>query len=153
MNPSQIAEAVKDQLVAETLSIEPKTVLRSYTPTLQLSDIAQLHLVVVQRSHLRERLDETAWNRETTIDVAVLYKFPTGSTRDIPASDIDAIDAVADEIMEFFANEDEFGNAPYEPPGQLEVVEVKRDMLFVPEYLIENRQYASVVSVTFREGF
>lgn len=143
MTPKQLAETVKTQLLAAEFSLTPESIQRVYSPEMQLGVAATLQLVVVPAENNLERNDETAFQRTTSIDVGVLYKFNVRDRAKIPNETIDPLMEFATELADWFCADE------YEAPADMVVERVDHIFLFDPNHLRKWRQFTSVIRVSF----
>lgn len=144
MTPKQLADATLASIQAGDFSKTPDRIRRAYTPQVELKRTDRLEVLIVPQKIETERNDETAWDRSTSIDVGILYKFNYKANAEIPISQVDPFADYADEIAEHFADDD------FAIADGVDVIGVDRTLYFA-NHLTDWRQFTSIITVTFRE--
>jgi hypothetical protein len=140
-----LADAVKDALADATFSQEI-TVERRYIPALKLEDLeadAGVIVLVVPRSNEIENLSRS--DRQKTVDISIgIQKRLTQAAdpgNEAANEELDEMLLLVEEIAEHFAP-GAYGGAKW--------VRTRNDPIFDPEDLLNNRTFASLVTVTFK---
>lgn len=131
-----LADAVTRELNAHRFA-EPFRAERGYLPTYDLAELDQLRVTVVP-SQEEGRLDARHTSRhEYTIDVAIQCK-----PRDITPLYLDPLVRLTQEIADHFRFDTE--------PGGASLVAPRVRILYLTEHLQKQRQFTSVLSLTFQ---
>jgi hypothetical protein len=135
---TDIADAVVTELNGGSFS-QPFTAARHYRPLFDLADMAALHVTVVPKGIVVERLDRSRNQEDVQVDVAVQKKFETGES-----AELDALVALVEEVADFFRLR---RLAAY--PAAV-WVKTENVPVYAPEHMDELRQFTSVLTLTFR---
>jgi len=137
---TDIADAVVQELNAGSWSL-PLSAERHYRPLFDLADMAALHVTVVPKGIVVERLDRTRNQEDVQVDVAVQKKFSTGDN-----AELDALVVLVQEIADFFR----LRRLTAYPAAVW--VRSENVPVYAPEHMDELRQFTSVLTLTFRVG-
>lgn len=135
---AQVADAVKDTINNASLS-QPVTATRTYHPQFELSEMLELHVTVVPRQIDSALVARNRSSVDVTVDVGVQKRFDKGD-----AAEIDPLVHLLEEIEDLFR-----GKRLAEMP---DAVWVSSDFTVVaaPEHWQQQRQFTSVLALTFR---
>lgn len=138
MIETELADAVKDTLNAATFTQE-FTATRVLLPEFKLEDLDVLHVVVVPRN-VAITLRDRAYNRFTIgIDVGVLMR-----PEDLEIATLDALVALVREIAAHMIRRQLTVDSDVAKWKGTAV-----NPLYAPEHLRENRQFTSVIRLTY----
>jgi len=137
---TDIAEAVVEELNGGSFS-QPFTAVRHYRPLFDLKDMAALHVTVVPKGIVVERLDRTRNQEDVQVDVAVQKKFSTGDN-----AELDALVGLVQEIADFFRLR------RLEACPEAVWVRSENVPVYAPKHMDELRQFTSVLTLSFRVG-
>lgn len=134
-----IAEAVKDELNAATLSMA-FTAERLYVPTFRLKDMKTLHVTVVARSWKEEPLDRGGVNTmKYAVDVGIQKKLTA-----VEPAEIDPLMLLSQDVAKHF-NRKVLATTP-----KAIYVSAENNPVFSQEHMDQLRQFTSVVTLNFR---
>ena len=128
-----IAEAVKDELNTGQFS-QSFTAVRAYQPTYDLKDMATLRVTVVPQGLSQSMVSRGQYQFEYVVDVGVMKKVADDS-------DCDSLMTLVEEIGDHFAGLAVEGAV---------CVDVSNEPIFDPDHLLQQRQFTSVLHLTFR---
>jgi len=134
----QIAEAVKDDLNAETFS-QAFTSVRKYLPVYDLKEMKTLHVTVVPKALAKIVAGRKEITEGYTVDVAVQKKVKVDD-----AAAVDPLMLLVEEIADFCMF--------HHPAGYPSAVCIKaeNEPAWSYEHMKEFRQFTSVLTLTFK---
>lgn len=132
-----IADSVVAELNAATFS-QPIEAKRYYAPQFELPEMKTLHVSVVPRAIASSALDRSRYSFEYQIDVAIQQKV------DPKNPPLDALMGLTEEIAAHFRA----GALASYPNARCS--DVKNDPVYLPEHIVEYRQFTSVLTLTFK---
>ena len=133
-----VADAVVAELNSKTFSL-PFTAQRHYQPHYELKDLKSLHVTVIPNSLTTGNLGRGVQQQEVAIDIAVQQKL----TRETHA-DLDPLLALAEEIAESFQAK----RLTAYPAAIWKQTDFRA--IYSAEHLHQNRQFTSVMTITFK---
>lgn len=133
-----VADAVVAELNGQSFSL-PFTAQRHYQPRYELSDLKTLHVTVIPNGLTTGNLGRGGTQREVAIDIAVQQKLSNETN-----TGLDPLLALAEEIAESFQ--------PKRLTAYPNAIWSKTEFraIFSTEHLQQNRQFTSVMTVTFK---
>jgi len=133
-----IADAVVTELNGQSFSLS-FTAQRHYQPRYELADLKILHVTVIPNGLTTATLGRGGTQQEVAIDIAVQQKLSAEAN-----ADLDPLLALAEEIAESFQPK---RLATY-PNAIWSKTEFRA--IYSTEHLQQNRQFTSVMTVTFK---
>lgn len=133
-----VADAVVAELNSKSFSL-PFTAQRHYQPHYELADLKTLHVTVIPNGITTAILGRGGTQRDVAIDIAVQQKL-TKETN----TDLDPLLALAEAIAESFQAK-RLTNYPTAIWKQSDF-----RAIYSAEHLHQNRQFTSVMTITFR---
>jgi hypothetical protein len=131
------ADAVVTELDGGSFSLA-FTPERRYLPILRPEDMGEdLHVSVLMRGKDYEIFSRKDSERDIKIDVAVQKKYETEEN-----AELDPLMELAEEIADFFEKKKLSNGA--------RCVKVDHDPIYVPQHMMENRIFTSIVTLTLR---
>ena len=138
---TDIADAVAAALNGETWSQE-FTAERSYVPVWNQSDLATLQVAVVPRTEVSQRESRVISIHTYSVDIVVAKKMA-----DVTNAELDPYVTLAEEIADYWRDNHLLTLSGGVRAGCLVV---QTEPVVASEILDENRQFLSVVSLTFK---
>lgn len=132
-----VADAVVAELNGQSFSL-PFTAQRHYQPHYELQDLKSLHVTVIPNGLTKANLGRGVQQRDVAIDIAVQQKLSNETN-----SDLDPLLALAEEIAESFQSK----RLTAYPQAIWKQTEFRA--IYSAEHLQQNRQFTSVLTVTF----
>ena len=136
---SAIAEAVKQELAAGEFS-QTFVPQRSYRPRFKLQDMDVLHVTVVAQSVVSEPVTRSSTQYDCKIDIGIQQRL---SQED---------NAIIDRLMDLVQELADFlqGRVLTQCPAA-KFMGVERDPLYSPQHLDQQKQFTSVLTVSYRQ--
>ena len=139
-----IAEAVKTELnaAADGTFGADFTAERGYVPQFELKELEDLKVIVVPRAREDAAEGRNVAREDVRIDIGVLKKLSGTEAEMIAAAD--TLTTVVEQIIEFFRHRrlTEYAAAAW--------IATANDPIYSPEHWREQRQFTSVVTLTYR---
>jgi len=132
-----VADAVVAELNGQSFSL-PFTAQRHYQPRYELKDLKTLHVTVIPNGLTTGTLGRGGQQREVAIDIAVQKKLNKETN-----TDLDPLLTLAEEIAESFQPK----RLTAYPSAIWKQTEFRA--IYSAEHLQQNRQFTSVMTVTF----
>lgn len=150
MTPRGFAQKVCEQLNAQQWSL-PFTARRGYVPKLKLEQLGPVRVVVCPKAFVTSREDETGWRHAIDVDIGItqkiknqLHKIDKASQDTIEdTSQTDELNGLVTDIISWIQSD------TYAPPFGFEVDAILAAPLYHQEWLIENHQFLSVLTLRF----
>lgn len=138
----EIADKVVAALNAESWDLQ-FTAVREYTPALKLTDVDVLHVIVVPATIGRAASSRTEDELDYEVQIGILQRFQhePGDT-DIRDDLVDLAEAIGNHFARL--------NLTLDSGPILRCIAVANDPIYSPEHMRENRQFTSIITLTFR---
>ena len=141
----QIADALATNLNAQAFGMA-FTAKRVYVPKVDLADLKELTVSVMASSHVGERATRSEYSHTYVVEIGVQKKLGQGAEGEDPdPAEIGPLMDLVEEIGDYC----ETLGFTLADGSETACTEVATEPLYVPEHLIQQRVFTSVIALTF----